>query len=126
MVHRRILAALASAAVLAAPAPALAQSAGDDQYQDPFGGNSGGSGGGSGGSGSQAPSTPSTPAPAPSTPVPAASPAATTAQATAADPGRELPYTGSPVDALLLAAAGGTLLASGLTLRVRLRDRDGA
>jgi hypothetical protein len=44
------LAALAIAALLAAPGTALAQSAGDNQYQDPFGNQ--GSGGGSGSSGS--------------------------------------------------------------------------
>ena len=44
----------------------------------------------------------------------------------AAAPQAELPYTGSPVDAGLLALAGGVLVASGLSLRVRLRERDGA
>jgi 2-oxoglutarate dehydrogenase E2 component (dihydrolipoamide succinyltransferase) len=104
----------------ALPTAALAQSAGDDQYQDPFGGGS---------SPSSAPTpqpavpAPSAPAAAPAQAAPAAAPAATAAQAA---PAPELPYTGSPVDAGLLAAAGGVLLASGLTLRVRLRERDGA
>jgi LPXTG-motif cell wall-anchored protein len=34
----------------------------------------------------------------------------------------QLPYTGAPADAGLLAAAGGVLLAAGLTLRLRVRD----
>jgi hypothetical protein len=123
-----MLAALAAALVLAAPAPALAQSAGDEQYQDPFGGTSNGSGGGSG---SQTPSTPSTPAPVPSTPAPTSSsstaPSATTAQAVPSASSRsQLPYTGSPVAAGWLAALGATMVAGGLTLRLRLRERDRA
>jgi hypothetical protein len=46
------LAALAIAALLAAPGTALAQSAGDNQYQDPFGNQGSGGGSGSGSSGS--------------------------------------------------------------------------
>jgi hypothetical protein len=37
-VLRRRLAALAAAALLATPSAALAQSAGDEQYEDPFAG----------------------------------------------------------------------------------------
>jgi hypothetical protein len=119
---RRPLAALAAAlVVLAAPAPALAQSAGDDQYQDPFGGNSGGDSSGNGGSPDGGGSAPSAPAPAPAPATPAADPAPVQPAATA-PAGVQLPYTGSPVPAALLAAAGTLLLAGGITLRIRLRE----
>jgi hypothetical protein len=125
MAPRRTLAALVTALALAVPATAAAQSAGDNQYQDPFGGNSGASATPT----PSAPSTPSTPAPAPPAPAPAASSgtAAAPAQATAPAQSRStLPYTGAPVAAGLLAALGAVLLATGLTLRLRLRERDGA
>ena len=51
-VSRARIAVVASALVLSAPAAALAQSAGDDQYQDPFGGTETTQGSGSSGSGS--------------------------------------------------------------------------
>ena len=62
MRRRRRIAALACALTLAVPSTALGQSAGDDQYQDPFSGqqpqrqgqsqgSQGGSGGGGGGGG---------------------------------------------------------------------------
>jgi LPXTG-motif cell wall-anchored protein len=113
----------AAAAVLAlAPSTALAQGAGDDQYNDPFGSNQ-----------QQATPTPTPRAPA-ATPAPAAPPAqparpAATATAappgpaaTAAPTGPTLPYTG--VDAWPLAAGGALLLGTGLTLRRRLREPD--
>jgi hypothetical protein len=115
-----VIALAATALVLAAPGTALAQGAGDDQYTDPFG---------SGDTPTATPTPqpaapPATPAPAVPAAPPAAAPAASAAQATPAQP--QLPYTGSPVGAAVLAAAGGILLASGLTLRVRLREPDGA
>jgi hypothetical protein len=119
MVPRRTLVASVAALALVAPARALAQSAGDNQYQDPFAGQ----GGSSGGSGGSATPTPQPSAPAPTAPAPASTPAAPTAQAQPAPAGPQLPYTGSPVDAGLLAAAGGLLLAGGVTLRVRLRGQ---
>jgi LPXTG-motif cell wall-anchored protein len=124
MAPRRTLPALVAALALGVSAPALAQSAGDEQYQDPFGG---GDSGGETTPPPSAPSTPSAPAPAPAAPAPASGPTATTAQSTPSASSRsELPYTGSPVGAGLLAGVGGLLLAGGLTLRVRLRERDGA
>jgi LPXTG-motif cell wall-anchored protein len=123
---RRRLAALAAAALLAAPAPAFAQSAGDDQYEDPFGGEQQ----------EQTQQPESTPAPA-ATPAPTAAPAPATATpapapssteaappaaaAPAAAPGEELPRTG--FDAALMIAAGAVLLGGGLVLRIRLRER---
>jgi hypothetical protein len=118
---RRSVAVLAAAFALATPAGALAQSAGDDQYQDPFGDS--GDSGGSGGGGSATPTpTPPTPAgtAAPSTPAPA--PTASSSQAPAAQPAGQLPYTGSPVQTGLVAGAGALLLVGGVGLRVRLRE----
>jgi LPXTG-motif cell wall-anchored protein len=100
-----------------APATALAQGAGDDQYSDPFGEEA------------TPTATPRAPAPAPAaTAAPAQTPAPAPAQgqpapaATAAPSGPRLPYTGT--DDWLTAAAGALLLGAGLTLRARLRDPD--
>ena len=98
--------AIAALLALAAPGAALAQSAGDDQYQDPFAGEEDsqsdtGPAGGGGGS-----PTPAAPA-APSAPAPVAQPSAA--------PASTLPYTGLP--ALLLGGAGAALLAAGVGLR---------
>jgi hypothetical protein len=110
---RRRLAALAAAALLAAPAPALAQSAGDEQYEDPFAG------------GDQSQPEP-TATPAPAEPAPEAPAAEATVEPTAPAPAAEpasqqqLPRTG--LDAAPILAAGTVLLAGGIALRVRLRE----
>jgi LPXTG-motif cell wall-anchored protein len=106
---RRRLAVLVAACALALPGAAFGQSAGDEQYEDPFGGDQ-----------EQAEPTPEPETPAASdtaqaTPTPV--PAATTAQATPAQ--EQLPRTGA--DAGLLALGGAVLLAGGLALRVRVR-----
>ena len=147
MPSRRRLAALAAAAVLAAPAAAGAQSAGDDQYEDPFaggdsgqsqGGGSTGSGGGSapstggGSTGSGGGSAPSTGGgstgsgasdTAPSTGTGADAPVASPAvgQPTTASGRPELARTGGEPGLVL--AAGAVLLAGGVALRLRLRER---
>jgi LPXTG-motif cell wall-anchored protein len=101
------------ALVLALPAAALAQSAGDNQYQDPFEDQGGGGQtqqqGSSQGDGGQQQ------AQAPSTQGQAADPSASTAQA---EPGQTgtLPRTGSETTPLLL-AYGLTLLLGGTALR---------
>jgi LPXTG-motif cell wall-anchored protein len=121
---RRITCLLAAAA-LALPAGAWAQSAGDDQYQDPFAPGSGqtdeggnGTDGSSDSAGSDAPSA--QPAPEPSAPEPSApepsAPEAPTPVAPAAN-AQELPRTGA--DERLVALAGTVLLVSGLALRRR-------
>jgi hypothetical protein len=109
---------LTVAASLALPAGALAQSAGDEQYTDPFA---------PGEQGQQqqqqqapppepqAPSAPAEAAPAP-TPSAEAPAAAEPAAAQPSDP--TLPVTGMPALAMLL--AGAVLIAGGATVRRRL------
>jgi LPXTG-motif cell wall-anchored protein len=110
---RRALTSLCVAALLAiTPAAALADGAGDQQYQDPL----------------AAPTAPSkatkkkaaTTAPATSTPAAAAAPAATSAPATttpAAASTPELPRTGTPAG--LIGVAGASLIAMGAVMRRR-------
>jgi hypothetical protein len=103
---RRSAAALLAAAVLAFPGVALADSAGDNQYQDPF---------------SNIPTQPKqqrktsshTQGGTTQSPVPAASvtPSAPVAQS----PAQTLPRTGFPL--LPVAAIAATLVAAGLALR---------
>jgi len=105
---RSLLIIVALLCALAAPSAALAQGAGDDQYQDPFGDEQ-----------SQEEPTPTaTPAPAPAQPAPAqpapAQPAPTSAQT---GPSEQLPRTGA--DAGWIAFAGAALLAAGIALRRR-------
>jgi hypothetical protein len=125
--RRAIAALILAVALLGAPAAALGQSAGDDQYVDPFQGEGGGQ------QEQPAPAPEPQPAPPPEQPAPApeqpAAPAApaeggdgTTATAPAAvEPaqaesgGPTLPRTGAPV--LLLGAAGYALLLAGIAIR---------
>jgi len=117
---RHRIAGLVAAAVLALPAAAWGQSAGDDQYQDPFGGGSGQGGGGGGGDSSQdEPEAPAPAAPAPEA-APAPAPTAAPAQTDQASSQEQLPRTGA--DAGLLALGGTVLLASGVALRVRVSE----
>jgi uncharacterized surface anchored protein len=99
--------------LLLAPAAALAQSAGDDQYADPFGDEE---------QQQTAPSTPQEESPAPA-PAPATTPAPTAqvAQApqAAAPAAPTLPRTGR--DALAAALVGVALIATGLALRAHAR-----
>jgi hypothetical protein len=117
---RRIATCLATLALLALPATALAQSAGDEQYSDPFGKveNGNDNGGGGGGNATEAPvpdtSTPAAPAPA----VTSVESTGTAGTAATDATGAQLPRTGLPV--LLLAGAGALLALSGAALRRRL------
>lgn len=121
------VAALLAGAVLTVPAAALAQGAGDEQYQDPFSGDEGGS------QESPAPEPAEPPAadPAPVEPAPSesverdAGPAAPTEDPTTGAPvdpsgttAETLPRTGS--EAVLPAALGLALLAVGTLMRRRL------
>ena len=117
---RSLLCIAALLCALAAPSAALAQGAGDEQYQDPFGDEQ-----------SQEEPTPTAtpapaPAPAPAQPAPAqpapAQPAPAPAQAPApasaqSAQSEQLPRTG--VDAGWIAFAGAALLAAGIALRRR-------
>ena len=128
MLIRRTAAALACALLLGAPATAIAQSAGDNQYFDPVGPDDGGNGSNSNGGDSSGSGTAPTPAPAPTTPsgtnsagtAPATTAPATAQEGTAAAPG-ELPRTGG--DPLPFAVAGFWLLLGGVALRARVRPR---
>jgi LPXTG-motif cell wall-anchored protein len=110
VIRARRLVPLTCALALAFPASALAQGAGDDQYQDPFA--------------DQSPQTQSSPAPQSSAPADQAAPqsssgsAAAAPSASAAAPA--LPYTGT--EAGLTAVGGGLLLLAGLALRRRTAD----
>ena len=101
---------------IALPSGALAQTPGDEQYTDPFGGSQDESSGGQPDADEEASPPEATPAPAaPETSAPpAAEPEAATSQAS-----KELPYSG--VDAGLLAVGGVTLVVGGVVLRLRLR-----
>lgn len=102
---------------LALPGGALAQTPGDDQYTDPFGGSQDEAPGAQPDEDEGAPPPAATPAPAaPETSAPPAAPEAAPAQAT-----EQLPYSGA--DAGLLALGGVTLLVGGVTLRMRVRLR---
>ena len=114
-------ACLLAAVALALPGAAWGQSAGVEQYEEPFapesgqtdaGGDEGGSsGGGSSGGGGAA------------QPAPAEQPEAVTAPpATTSAAGQELPRTGA--DTGLLALGGAVLLAGGVARRVTLRERE--
>ncbi len=109
---RRLVAVFLAMSLLALPAVATAQSAGDEQYADPFEQTE------------QPNDSQEQPAPAPEpepTPAPAApaAPAAPEEQAVASQPADAptLPATGVP--AHLLASAGALLFASGAALRRR-------
>jgi hypothetical protein len=94
-------------ACVVVPAAAFAQSAGDDQYQDPLGPNGGGS---------------KNPTPAPTPPksqgaTHTAAPSAAAAQPTSANkPARDVPLARTGFDAWVPAVVGALLLAGGAAL----------
>jgi hypothetical protein len=127
MLRSRYFALVLALAALAFPATSLAQSAGDDQYQDPLagqpsGGDTSSGNSGSGNSGSGSPSTsPSTPSTAPST---SGGSEGTSPQASAAaSSSGELPRTG--FDVVLTIELGLALLLTGIVTQrtLVLRDR---
>jgi hypothetical protein len=105
---------LLSGALLALPAGALAQSAGDEQYADPFGPTEQPDQSGNQNSGDNADQQTQ---PAPQTEAPVQSTVQAEPAAPAEDSGSSLPRTGLP--ALILAGAGAALFASGGALRRR-------
>lgn len=109
--HRRSLAALAAAALLAAPGTAYAQSAGDEQYSDPLAGEESPAQRQSpSGSGERRSAPP---------PAPAGAGQASQAPSTEAGRPRELAYTGMPAG--LIAAIGVALAGMGVAARRRAR-----
>jgi hypothetical protein len=107
--------------MLALPASSLAQSAGDDQYQDPLAGQPGGGGhsGHTGSTGSSG-STPSAPTPAAATsPSTSTTPQASAAQSSSG----QLPRTG--FDVIISFELGLAMLLSGIVAKrmIVLRDR---
>jgi LPXTG-motif cell wall-anchored protein len=113
MMSSRRIAALAAALSLALPAGALAQGAGDNQYQDPFAGEDSGSGsGGGGGGGGGAEGTNGNGSLSDSPP----SGEQLASQSTSSG---ELPRTGA--DPGLVALLGAGLILTGAGLRVRVR-----
>jgi LPXTG-motif cell wall-anchored protein len=114
MMSPRRLAALAVALSLALPAGALAQGAGDNQYQDPFAGEDSGSGsGGGGGGGGGAEGTTGNGSQLSN------SPPSSQLAAQSSTPSGELPRTGA--DPSLVALLGAGLILTGAGLRVRVR-----
>lgn len=106
----RLVALLLAVSLLALPAAAMAQGAGDEQYSDPFGQTDD-----QGGSQEQPAQEPEAAPAAPATPAAPAEQATASPDAAAAP---TLPATGLP--AFLLASAGAMLLASGVALRRRV------
>jgi LPXTG-motif cell wall-anchored protein len=103
--RRRLIAALLAAGLLAAPSAAIAQSAGDEQYTDPFGQSDPPAQNDGGSNGSATPDTGAA-APAPAT---GAEATAGSGSSTAA-----LPHTGFP--AALSAMLGALLLIAGASV----------
>jgi hypothetical protein len=131
MLWRRSFALFLALLALAAPASSFAQSAGQDQYQDPLAGGNGGSsgstgGGGSTGSGGSTGTAPSgTPSTTPASTAPTTGTAGTTSSPTASGaqaPG-ELPRTG--FDVILTVELGLALLLLGIVSQrtLVLRER---
>jgi hypothetical protein len=118
MLRSRTFALVLTIAMVALPASSLAQSAGDDQYQDPLAGQNGGGKGTGGNSGGSEGSTPSTPAPSSAT-----TPAASSSQQTTTVARGELPRTG--FDVILTIELGLAMLLTGLVAHrmIALRDR---
>jgi hypothetical protein len=122
---RALVALITAAALLATPAVALAQSAGDEQYTDPF---QGGDGGGQEQPAEQPAEQPSAPPPPsepaePVEPAPGGNGTAEAAPSAEAAPTAEatqeasptLPRTGLPV--LIIATLGYALLLAGIAIR---------
>jgi hypothetical protein len=114
---RRAVCLLLAAFMLAVPSAAFAQSAGDEQYADPFGQTGQSDGSGQSGGSQEAPAQTQTPAPAPAPAQSDETASATQTQVVQQTDAPTLPATGFPAG--LLAGTGALLLAAGTTLRRR-------
>jgi LPXTG-motif cell wall-anchored protein len=114
---RHRIACLVAVAVLGAPSAALAQGAGDEQYQDPFAGGDQNQSDDSQGSGTAQ----ATPTPTPAAPAQAPPPTAAPSPAPAVAASQQLPRTGN--DPITPAIAGFWLLLGGVALRAKVRVR---
>jgi hypothetical protein len=112
---RRLVTLLIAASLLALPSAAVAQSAGDEQYSDPFGQVE--QGGGGQGQQNQGQGQSQSQAPAPAEPAQTVAPTTTADQAVASQDTTSptLPRTG--LDDVLFAVMGATLLLAGATVR---------
>jgi hypothetical protein len=116
MARFRLLVALVAALVIALPAASLADSAGDNQYQDPFANTQPKHNKNT----NTAPTT--TTPPATSSPAPAQTePTSSSSKADPASSDGQLPRTG--LDLRLVGGLGVLMLAGGLLLRRRLAER---
>jgi cytoskeletal protein RodZ len=119
--HRSLAVLLTLAALLAVPATALAQSAGDEQYVDPFQGGEQQPSEAPQEAPAEAPAEATEPAPAepaPAAPTAPAAPSDAAGEAAAAPAQADaptLPRTGGPM--VLLAAIGYALLLAGVAIR---------
>jgi LPXTG-motif cell wall-anchored protein len=119
---RRSVSVAASLLLLALPAVAPAQTPGDEQYTDPFGGEQEEGGGSQPDQQEPEEPAPTEPAPAePETSTPSQEPAAPAPEPAAAPAAEQLPRTGA--DAGVIALGGTLLLAGGVALRVRVSER---
>jgi LPXTG-motif cell wall-anchored protein len=107
---RRLVTLLIAASLLAVPSAALAQSAGDEQYSDPFGQSDQG-GGNQGQQGQGQGQAPAEPAQTPAAPTSTADQAVASQETTSPT----LPRTG--LNDVFFAVMGATLLLAGATVR---------
>jgi hypothetical protein len=119
MRNRPLAAVLTALLLLSSPTAALAQSAGDDQYEDPFAGQGDPSGGGGEPTQPAEPAPGTSAAPATSGSAGAEADAAAGTSASGSDGRSELPRTG--LEAPLVAMLGSGLLLAGAGLRLRVR-----
>ena len=115
----RRLAALAAVCALAVPSSAFAQSAGDNQYQDPLGGSQGSSGASQGSGSGSSSTTGSSSSGSSSSGQATGSAGSASGSASASASGRQLPRTGG--EPFTIALLGGGLLLAGVGLRLRVR-----
>lgn len=114
-------AVLAACLALAVPGTALAQGAGDNQYQDPFGSDQGGGGQSQGSSGSGSQGSSSQGAGSSSSGSSSSGSSASAGRSSGASAGTDGRLARTGGEPIPLAALGAGLLLAGVGLRLRLR-----